>query len=44
MTQDERLNFLIEVFRAEFKEYEKLCVPADRDGKRQLLRDRKSVV
>ena len=38
MTQDERLNFLIEGFKAESKEYEKLCVPADRDGKRQLLR------
>lgn len=38
MTQDERLNFLIEAFKAEAKEYEKLCVPADRDGKRQLLR------
>ena len=38
MTQDERLDFLIEAFKAEAKEYEKLCVPADRDGKRQLLR------
>lgn len=38
MTQDERLNFLIEAFKVEAKEYEKLCVPADRDGKRQLLR------
>ena len=38
MTQDERLNFLIEAFKAEAKEYEKLCVPTDRDGKRQLLR------
>ena len=38
MMQDERLNFLIEAFKAEAKEYEKLCVPADRDGKRQLLR------
>lgn len=34
MTQDERLNFLIEAFKVEAKEYEKLCVPADRDGKR----------
>ena len=38
MTQDERLNFLIEVFRAESKDYTKLCVPAERDGKRKLLR------
>ena len=38
MTQDERLNFLIEAFKAEAKEYKKLCVPTDRDGKRQLLR------
>ena len=38
MTQNERLDFLIAGFKAESKEYEKLCVPADRDGKRQLLR------
>ncbi len=38
MTQDERLDFLIEAFKAESKEYEKLCVPADREGKRRFLR------
>ena len=38
MTQDERLNFLIEAFKAEFKEYKKLCVPADRGGRQQFLR------
>ena len=38
MTQDERLNFLIEAFKVEAKEYEKLCVPADRGGRQQFLR------
>ena len=38
MTQDERLDFLIEAFKAESEEYKKICVPAERDGKRQFLR------
>ena len=38
MTQDERLNFLIEGFKADSGEYRALRTPEDTEGKRQLLR------
>ncbi len=38
MTQDERLNFLVEEFKADSEEYKELSVPADSEGKRRILR------
>ncbi|MBR6308213.1 MAG: macro domain-containing protein, partial [Lachnospiraceae bacterium] len=38
MTQDERLNYLVEQFKMDSEEYKELPVPADSEGKRRILR------
>ena len=38
MTQDERLGFLVEAFKADSGEYRALAAPKDTDGRRRLLR------
>lgn len=38
MTQDERLDYLIEEFKADSKEYKDLQTPGDRPGKQRVLR------
>ncbi len=38
MTQDERLNYLVEQFKTDSEEYKELPVPADSEGKRRILR------
>ena len=37
-TQDERLDYLVEEFKADSEEYKDLQTPADTEGKRQILR------
>ena len=36
--QEERLNYLVEAFKADSRQYKDLQVPADTEGKRQVLR------
>ena len=38
MTQDERLNFLVEAFKADSEGYKNLITPKDTSGKRRILR------
>ena len=38
MTQQERLDFLVEAFKAESEQYKDIQTPADTDGKRRVLR------
>ena len=38
MTQQERLDYLVETFKADSEEYKALRVPSDTDGKRRILR------
>ena len=38
MTQDQRLDYLVEAFKADSGEYRDLRTPADREGKRRILR------
>ena len=38
MTQEQRLNFLVEEFKADSDEYKNLETPADTEGKRRILR------
>ncbi len=38
MTQQERLDYLVEAFKADSEEYKALRVPPDTDGKRRILR------
>jgi len=38
MTQDQRLDYLVEVFKADSDDYKQLKVPNDTEGKRQVLR------
>ncbi|MBR3244929.1 MAG: protein-ADP-ribose hydrolase [Parasporobacterium sp.] len=38
ITQDQRLDFLVEEFKADSDEYKDLQTPADMDGKRRILR------
>ncbi|MBQ6163579.1 MAG: protein-ADP-ribose hydrolase [Clostridia bacterium] len=38
MTQAERLDFLVEAFKADSEQYKTIETPADMDGKRRLLR------
>lgn len=38
MTQEERLNYLVDVFKADSYEYKSLKVPEDVEGKRRILR------
>ena len=38
MTQDQRLSFLVEAFKADSDEYKGLVTPKDTDGKRRVLR------
>lgn len=38
MTQSERLDFLVEAFKADSAQYKRLPTPADADGKRRILR------
>ena len=37
-TQDQRLDYLVEAFKADSCEYQDLQTPADREGKRRILR------
>ena len=37
-TQEERLDYLIEAFKAESDEYNNLQIPVDIDGKKRILR------
>ncbi len=37
-TQEQRLNFLVEEFKADSDEYKNLETPADTEGKRRILR------
>ena len=37
-TQDQRLDYLVEAFKADSGEYKDLPTPTDRDGKRRILR------
>ena len=37
-TQEERLNYLVEKFKAEHPEYRRIRIPSDTEGKRYLLR------
>ena len=38
MTQNERLDYLVEEFKTESVRYKDLATPSDTEGKRQLLR------
>ena len=38
MTQQERLDYLVEAFMADSGEYKNLQVPSDNEGKRRILR------
>lgn len=38
MTQNERLDFLVEAFKADSVQYKDIKTPADADGKRRILR------
>ena len=38
MTQEERLNYLVEAFKSDSVEYENIPTPPDTDGKKRLLR------
>ena len=38
MTQQERLNYLVEAFKADSEEYKALQVPSDTEGKQRILR------
>ena len=38
MTQTERLDFLVEAFKADSEQYKSIQTPADADGKRRILR------
>ncbi|MBQ5685292.1 MAG: macro domain protein, partial [Clostridia bacterium] len=38
MTQNERLTYLVEEFKADSGEYRDLQTPADEEGKREVLR------
>ena len=38
MTQEQRLDFLVEEFKADSDEYKNLETPKDTDGKRRILR------
>ena len=38
MTQTERLDFLVETFKADSEQYKNIRTPADADGKRRVLR------
>ena len=38
MTQTERLDFLVEAFKADSEQYKNIQTPADPDGKRRILR------
>lgn len=38
MTQQERLDYLVETFKADSREYKALQVPSDNEGKRRILR------
>ena len=38
VTQEQRLDYLVEVFKADSDEYKNLRTPADREGKRRVLR------
>ena len=38
MTQNQRLDYLVEEFKADSDEYKDLQTPADTDGKRRILR------
>ena len=38
MTQEQRLDFLVEEFKADSGEYRNLQTPADPEGKRRVLR------
>ena len=38
MTQQERLDYLVEAFKADSGEYKALQVPSDNEGKRRILR------
>ena len=38
MTQSERLDFLVEAFKADSEQYKRKQTPADADGKRRILR------
>ena len=38
MTQDQRLDYLVEEFKADSGEYKDLKTPGDRQGKRRILR------
>ena len=37
-TQDQRLDYLVEAFKADSGEYKDLQTPADQEGKRRILR------
>ena len=38
MTQQERLDYLVEAFKADSEEYKALQVPSDNDGKQRMDR------
>jgi len=38
MTQDQRLNFLVEAFKADSDDYHNLITPKDTAGRRRILR------
>ena len=38
MTQDQRLNFLVEAFKADSGDYQNLTTPKDASGRRRILR------
>lgn len=38
MTQNERLDYLVEAFKADSQDYKTLSTPADAEGKRTALR------
>ena len=38
ITQEQRLNFLVEEFKADSDEYKNLETPEDTEGKRRILR------
>ena len=38
MTQEQRLDYLVEAFKSDSAEYRNLRTPADTDGKRRILR------
>ena len=38
MTQDQRLSFLVEAFKADSEEYQDLATPQDTSGRQRILR------